>query len=127
MRQYISESRLNDIISESIEYTVIRNQVRQIVSEELNRYINRSINEDDSNIPNQGRKKSHDSARNRVKSSLLGRKGEKYLYSTLSYRLWPDLNKDTARGKFSGKLEGRDGRDFTDDEILKIDQMLRTR
>lgn len=40
MRQYISESRLNDIISESIEYTVLRNQVRQIVSEEVHRYIN---------------------------------------------------------------------------------------
>jgi hypothetical protein len=125
MRQYISESRLNDIISESIEYTVLRNQVRQIVSEELNRYVNQSINEDGNNF--KSKKNSHDSARNRVKSNLRGRRGEKYLYSTLSYRLWPDLNKDTARGKFSGKLEGRDGRDFTDDEILKIDQMLRTR
>lgn len=46
MRRNISESKLNRIISESIEYTVLRNQVRQIVSEEVSRYVSSFINEE---------------------------------------------------------------------------------
>ena len=47
MRLNISESKLNNIISESIEYTVLRNQVREIVAEEVRRYVNSFINEEE--------------------------------------------------------------------------------
>lgn len=47
MRRDISESRLNRIINENIEYAVLRKQVRQIVSEEVNRYMNSFVFEGD--------------------------------------------------------------------------------
>ncbi len=127
MKKVISEQRLNNIISEAIQEAALRNTVRQMVIEEINRLMTEKKGKDGDEKHGKTTTNAYDSARNRIKSTLKGRKGEKYLYSTLAYRLWPNLNKDTARGKFSGKLDGREGRDFTDDEILKIDQTLRTR
>lgn len=49
------------------------------------------------------------------------------LHSVLSYDLWPDLDKDSARSEFSKKYNGKDANDkeydFTDSEINTLYNM----
>lgn len=49
------------------------------------------------------------------------------LHSVLSYDLWPDLDKDSARSEFSKKYNGEDANgkeyDFTDSEINTLYNM----
>lgn len=49
------------------------------------------------------------------------------LHSVLSYELWPELDKDTARSEFSKKYRGEDADgnsySFDDDDITKLYNM----
>lgn len=54
----------------------------------------------------------------RLKSKENVDKADKYAHSTLSYRLYPDMDKDTARSYFSKKVRG--DREFDDEEIKKL-------
>ena len=41
----LNENKLNQIIKESIEYVTLRNQVREVVAEEVKRYVNEKSEE----------------------------------------------------------------------------------
>lgn len=126
MKRVISEQRLNSIISEAIREAALRNTVKRMVVEELNKYAAQKINEDS--------KKSDDvqNTRQRIKALLNGRKGLKYTDAQLAYHIWPNMDKDTARSLFSKMVTGEpdaDGnvREFSDDDVTKLDQFLRAR
>lgn len=107
----ITESKLNKIISNNIEETVLRKQVRSIVAEEVARYVKTRLNED-----------TMADMRASVKAWLDGKQGDMVLFSQLAYYLWPDMDKDTARSLFSKKVAGKEGREFTDEEVTKLYQ-----
>ena len=109
-------NNLDNIITESIKECTLRKQVRQIVSEEVKKYVQQRINE------KKGEGKVSVKMRATIKSWLTGKTGDNLLYSQLSYKLWPDMDKDTARSYFSKKASGK--REWTDEEILKLYQEM---
>ena len=67
--------------------------------------------------------------RNAVKSAL---KDPKYNHAQLAYRLWPDMDKDTARSLFAKMANGtpdNDGvvRNFSEEDINTLYQLIRKR
>ena len=112
---------LNNIISEEINRYTLRQQVRSIVSEEVNRYISSIINED-SEKKKSGEKSDIESIRSQVVAWLKGEGGRHVKQSTLAYTLWPDMDEDSARRKFSLDLQGE--RPFSDEEVLKLYELM---
>lgn len=111
-----NNNKLDNIIAESIKECTLRKQVREIVSEEVHKYISRRINE------KKGEGKVSAKMRQTIKSWLTGKTGDNLLYSQLSYTLWPKMSEDAARSYFSKKANG--DREWTDDEILKLYQIM---
>lgn len=117
-------NKVKSMIRESIMEENLRNYVKSIVTEEVNKlFINRSINESigDEKI----------GIKRKAVMNML--KDEKYDHAYLAYSLWhpKDNNeKDTYRSLFSKKATGKpdnDGaiRNFTDDEITKLYELMR--
>jgi hypothetical protein len=105
----------------------LRNHVRKIVSEEVNRlFESKAINEADEGEGNANIKR-------KAVMNLL--KDDKYDHAYLAYQLWhpkDDNEKDTYRSLFSKKATGKpdnDGavRSFTDDEITKLYELIRNK
>ena len=107
-------NRLDNIITESIKECTIRKQVRQIVSEEVKKYVQYRLNEK----KKESQSKVTPKMRATIKSWLTGKTGDKLLYSQLSYMLWPDMGEDTARSYFSKKVSG--DREWTEEELMKL-------
>lgn len=114
---------LNNIISEEISRCAIRKQVRAIVSEEVNRYINSLLREDEEKSEKKKGSKVTDSMKAEVSAWLAGKSGDVLLYSQLAYMLFPsstDEEKAAARSLFSKKVKGT--RPWNDEETLKLYQ-----
>ena len=115
LKQYI-RNVVNECIQEEVEYR----KTREMVKEEVTKLFFKKLNE----------YKDIDDKRITVMNML---KDDKYKNSSLAYELWNPKNekeKDTYRSLFSKKANGTpdtDGnvRTFTDDEIVKLYELLR--
>ena len=121
------KNEIKSIIRESLKEMSLRNHVRKIVSEEVNRlFESKVINEADEGEGNANIKR-------KAVMNLL--KDDKYDHAYLAYQLWhpkDDNEKDTYRSLFSKKATGKpdnDGavRSFTDDEITKLYELIRNK
>lgn len=121
------KNEIKSIIRESLREMSLRNHVRKIVSEEVNRlFESKAINEADEGEGNANIKR-------KAVMNLL--KDDKYDHAYLAYQLWhpkDDNEKDTYRSLFSKKATGKpdnDGavRSFTDDEITKLYELIRNK
>jgi hypothetical protein len=121
------KNEIKSIIRESLREMSLRNHVRKIVSEEVNRlFESKTINESDEGEGNANIKR-------KAVMNLL--KDDKYDHAYLAYQLWhpkDDNEKDTYRSLFSKKATGKpdnDGavRSFTDDEITKLYELIRNK
>ena len=121
------KNEIKSIIRESLREMSLRNHVRKIVSEEVNRlFESKTINEADEGEGNANIKR-------KAVMNLL--KDDKYDHAYLAYQLWhpkDDNEKDTYRSLFSKKATGKpdnDGavRSFTDDEITKLYELIRNK
>ena len=121
------KNEIKSIIRESLREMSLRNHVRKIVSEEVNRlFESKAINEADEGEGNANIKR-------RAVMNML--KDDKYDHAYLAYQLWnpkDDNEKDTYRSLFSKKATGKpdnDGavRSFTDDEITKLYELIRNK
>lgn len=114
-------NELQGTIDECVRKVVYENtkkqRIKQIVAEELTRKINET------------QEQATDNKRNAVMKAL---KDPKYDHAQIAYRLWPDMDKDTARSLFSKMANGtpdNDGvvRQFNDEDVNSIYQMIRKR
>lgn len=120
------KKEITSIIRECIEERSLRNHVRSIVSEEVNKIFKaRTMNESEEDGGS-----STDIKRKTVMGML---QDDKYDHAYLAYKLWhpkDEGEKDTMRSLFSKKASGKpdnDGaiRHFTDDEITKLYELMR--
>jgi hypothetical protein len=123
------KNEIKSIIRESLREMSLRNHVRKIVSEEVNRlFESKVINEAD-----EGEGEGNANIKRKAVMNLL--KDDKYDHAYLAYQLWhpkDDNEKDTYRSLFSKKATGKpdnDGavRSFTDDEITKLYELIRNK
>ena len=123
------KNEIKSIIRESLREMSLRNHVRKIVSEEVNRlFESKAINE-----AGEGEGEGNANIKRRAVMNML--KDDKYDHAYLAYQLWhpkDDNEKDTYRSLFSKKATGKpdnDGavRSFTDDEITKLYELIRNK
>ena len=123
------KNEIKSIIRESLREMSLRNHVRKIVSEEVNRlFESKAINE-------AGEDEGEGNANIKRKAVMNLLKDDKYDHAYLAYQLWnpkDDNEKDTYRSLFSKKATGKpdnDGavRSFTDDEITKLYELIRNK
>ncbi len=123
------KNEIKSIIRESLREMSLRNHVRKIVSEEVNRlFESKVINE-----AGEGDGEGNANIKRKAVMNLL--KDDKYDHAYLAYQLWnpkDDNEKDTYRSLFSKKATGKpdnDGavRSFTDDEITKLYELIRNK
>lgn len=123
------KNEIKSIIRESLKEMSLRNHVRKIVSEEVNRlFESKVINE-----AGEGGGEGNANIKRKAVMNLL--KDDKYDHAYLAYQLWhpkDDNEKDTYRSLFSKKATGKpdnDGavRSFTDDEITKLYELIRNK
>lgn len=123
------KNEIKSIIRESLREMSLRNHVRKIVSEEVNRlFESKVINEAD-----EGKGEGNANIKRKAVMNLL--QDDKYDHAYLAYQLWhpkDDNEKDTYRSLFSKKATGKpdnDGavRSFTDDEITKLYELIRNK
>ena len=123
------KNEIKSIIRESLKEMSLRNHVRKIVSEEVNRlFESKVINE-----AGEGEGEGNANIKRKAVMNLL--KDDKYDHAYLAYQLWhpkDDNEKDTYRSLFSKKATGKpdnDGavRSFTDDEITKLYELIRNK
>lgn len=89
----------------------IKRMVREAIAE---MHIYNRLNEESSIV---GSKKSF------ITATLNKNDKDKFDHAHLAYKLWPDMDKDTARSYFSKCVRGE--RNFSDEEITKLFNMLR--
>lgn len=65
------------------------------------------------------------SKRNFIMSVLKHNDNDKYDHAHLAYQLWPNMSKDAARSYFSKCVRGE--RDFSDNDITRLFNMLRSK
>lgn len=112
IRQMINEC-VRNAVHENLKERHMSNRIDSIIAEEIKHF----LNED------------KDMKRNAVKSAL---KDPKYNHAQLAYRLWPDMDKDTARSLFAKMANGtpdNDGvvRNFSEEDINTLYQLIRKR
>lgn len=119
----MKDDRIYNIITESIRKAVSTQKQRQLIENIVEKTLNKHISllKEDEEASDAAQK------RQRVVSVV---KNDLVKYSTLAYRLWPDMDKDTARSLFSKKLNGKpdaDGqvREFTEAEVNTLDDLLK--
>lgn len=122
MEDKLIQEKIDKVVDQYIAEMKLRAVIREMISEKINRY----LCEDD----NEKSKSSNDNMeikRNTVTSLL---KNDVVKNSQFAYKIWPDMDEDTARSLFSKKVNGEpdnDGvvRKFTDEEISQLYELLR--
>lgn len=119
---FLTESRLNQIISESIKRAILK---EGFFDSFPSMYEKEEKKEDDSSKEKEGNKASA-KRRERVISRL---KSDGVDVAQYAYRLWPDKDEDSARSYFYKCLDGKtndtgDVYKFTSDEINRLYSML---
>ena len=119
---FLTESRLNQIISESIKRAIIK---EGFFDSFPSMYEKEEKKDDDSSKEKEGNKASA-KRRERVISRL---KSDGVDVAQYAYRLWPDKDEDSARSYFYKCLDGKtndtgDVYKFTSDEINRLYSML---
>lgn len=125
----MNNKKIRNIIDECIRTEItkifIKENIKNIVNEEINKYIKSKINEENDN-------NNSDTKRKAVMTML---KDTKFNHAELARNLWhpkDQSEEDTYRSLFSKKANGtpdNDGavRHFTDNEINQLYQILRAR
>ena len=119
---FLTESKLNQIISESIKRTILKEGVFDSFP---SMYEKEEKKDDDSSKEKEGNKASA-KRRERVISRL---KSDGVDVAQYAYRLWPDKDENSARSYFYKCLDGKtndtgDVYKFTSDEINRLYSML---
>ena len=119
---FLTESRLNQIISESIKRAILK---EGFFGSFPSMYEKEEKKDDDSSKEKEGNKASA-KRRERVISRL---KSDGVDVAQYAYRLWPDKDEDSARSYFYKCLDGKtndtgDVYKFTSDEINRLYSML---
>lgn len=121
-KEQILKESIKEIIREALQERKIRNHIRHIIKEEMNKiHHQKSLNEAEGNAM----------IKRKAVMNLL--KNDKFDHAYLAYKLWKpkdENEKDTYRSLFSKKASGKpdnDGaiRNFTDEEITKLYELLR--
>lgn len=121
-KEQILKENIKEIIREALQERKIRNHIRHIIKEEINKiHHQKSLNEAEGNAM----------IKRKAVMNLL--KNGKFDHAYLAYKLWnpkDENEKDTYRSLFSKKASGKpdnDGaiRNFTDEEITKLYELLR--
>lgn len=124
----MKKSELKTIINEAIgkvaERERLKARIRKVISEEVKQMKKSVIKEDNDEKEGASIKAKRDAVMQLLRSDYTK-------YSEFAYRLWPDIEKSTARSLFSKKVSGEpdnDGnvRKFDDQEISDLYMMLRT-
>lgn len=119
----MTEKELNNKINEAIDAFItemkFRNIVRKIISEKIYKILSEDNNE-------------YDDEDTQIKRNTVMKLVQKDIVknSELAYKIWPDMDKDTARSLFSKKVSGEPDnegniRKFTNDEISQLYELLR--
>lgn len=111
MNNKILREKIERIVEETMMQIHLREAVRNVIVE--------ALNEDDERM----KKNSEETKRNYVNSLLSKTNKDFFGHAELSYKLWPNLDKDTARSKMSKCIRGE--RSFSDADIIKLYELLR--
>ena len=119
---FLTESRLNQIISESIKRAIIK----EGFFDSFPSMYEKEEKKDDDSSKEKGENKASAKRRERVISRL---KSDGVDVAQYAYRLWPDKDEDSARSYFYKCLDGKtndtgDVYKFTSDEINRLYSML---
>ena len=119
---FLTESRLNQIISESIK----RAMLKEGFFDSFPSMYEKEEKKDDDSSKEKGENKASAKRRERVISRL---KSDGVDVAQYAYRLWPDKDEDSARSYFYKCLDGKtndtgDIYKFTSDEINRLYSML---
>lgn len=126
----IIENYIRTVIDDMIQEAKNENAIRRIIKEEVNKFVN-LVNED----KDENKKGTDDSESMRIKRNTVMKllRNDRLKDSKFAYDIWhpkDQSDKDTARSLFSKKVNGTpdaDGniREFTDEEISKLYELLR--
>ena len=119
---FLTESRLNEIISESIKRAILK----EGFFDSFPSMYEKEEKKDDDSSKEKGENKASAKRRERVISRL---KSDGVDVAQYAYRLWPDKDEDSARSYFYKCLDGKtndtgDVYKFTSDEINRLYSML---
>ena len=119
---FLTESRLNRIISESIKRAILK----EGFFDSFPSMYEKEEKKDDDSSKEKGENKASAKRRERVISRL---KSDGVDVAQYAYRLWPDKDEDSARSYFYKCLDGKtndtgDVYKFTSDEINRLYSML---
>lgn len=119
---FLTESRLNQIISESIKRAILK----EGFFDSFPSMYEKEEKKDDDSSKEKGENKASAKRRERVISRL---KSDGVDVAQYAYRLWPDKDEDSARSYFYKCLDGKtndtgDVYKFTSDEINRLYSML---
>lgn len=119
---FLTESRLNQIISESIKRAILK----EGFFDSFPSMYEKEEKKDDDSPKEKGENKASAKRRERVISRL---KSDGVDVAQYAYRLWPDKDEDSARSYFYKCLDGKtndtgDVYKFTSDEINRLYSML---
>ena len=119
---FLTESRLNQIISESIKRAILK----EGFFDSFPSMYEKEEKKDDDSSKEKGENKASAKRRERVISRL---KSDGVDVAQYAYRLWPDKDEDSARSYFYKCLDGKtndtgDIYKFTSDEINRLYSML---
>ena len=111
-------NNIRQIIEESVRSTIKEQMYKQRISNIVSEELRRALNEEED---------SSEMKRNAVIKAL---KNPKYNHAQLAYKLWPHMDKDTARSLFAKMANGtpdNDGviRHFSNEDINSLYQMIR--
>ncbi len=109
LKKYI-KSMIYETINEVKDKTLYEN-IKRIVKEEFDK-------ENEVNDTIQGRKEF-------VMNALRNNDKDKYDHAYLSYKLWPSMDKDSARSYFSKCVRGE--RNFSDKDITSLFELIRSK
>lgn len=98
---------------------ILKESIRKMVRESINDMLIESMLYENGEGSSVGSKKSF------VTATLNKNDKDKFDHAHLAYKLWPDMDKDTARSYFSKCVRGE--RDFSDNDITRLFNMLRSK
>ena len=127
MNRNTLKNELKKMIRESLDRQDLRNHVKSIVTEEVKKIFEKKTISEAEDSEGEG----NSNIKRKAVMNML--KNDKYDHAYFAYQLWhpkDDNEKDTYRSLFSKKATGKpdaDGavRQFTDDEITKLYELMR--
>ncbi len=113
----ILKTMIDECVRATLKSAIMEQKINKIVSDVLKHNLYESENQNS------------DMKRNAVMKAL---KDPKYNHAQLAYKLWPSMDKDTARSLFAKMANGtpdNDGviRNFSDVDVNALYQMIRKR